>query len=83
MLQSQEALAARWKSQLTRVSEYDSAFLSTEPGMRGLDERTASLFSYVDLQDRVPPKHPLRMIRRIINDVLVALDGEVRQDLRR
>ena len=44
--------------------------------MRGLDERTSSLFSYVDLEDRVPAKHPLRMIRRIVNDVLVALDGE-------
>ena len=38
--------------------------------------RTSSLFSYVDLEDRVPAKHPLRMIRRIVNDVLVALDGE-------
>ena len=37
--------------------------------MRGLDERTSSLFSYVDLEDRVPAKHPLRMIRRIVNDV--------------
>jgi transposase len=45
--------------------------------MRGLDERTGSLFSYVDLEDRVPAKHPLRLIRRIVNDVLVALDGEV------
>ena len=29
--------------------------------MRGLDERTGSLFSYVDLEDRVPVKHPLRV----------------------
>ena len=47
-----------------------------EAGMRGVDERTGSLFSYVDLEDRVPAKHPLRVIRRIVNDVLVALDGE-------
>ena len=52
-------------------------FLPTrEGGMRGLDERTGSLFSYVDLEDRVPAKHPLRVIRRIVNDVLAALDGE-------
>jgi transposase len=52
-------------------------FLATrEAGMRGVDERTGSLFSYVDLDDRVPTKHPLRVIRRIVNDVLVALDGE-------
>ena len=44
--------------------------------MRGLDERTGSLFSYVDLDDRVPAKHPLRVIRRIVNDVLAALEGE-------
>src|SRR5262252_4448653 len=47
-----------------------------EAGMRGSDERTGSLFSYVDLEDRVPAKHPLRVIRRIVNDVLAALDGE-------
>lgn len=44
--------------------------------MRGSDERTGSLFSYVDLEDRVPAKHPLRVIRCIVNDVLAALDGE-------
>jgi transposase len=44
--------------------------------MRGLDERSGELFSYVDLEDRVPAKHPLRLIRRIVNEVLVALDSE-------
>jgi transposase len=44
--------------------------------MRGVDERTGSLFSYVDLEARVPAKHPLRVIRRIVNDVLVPLHGE-------
>jgi transposase len=44
--------------------------------MRGTDERTGELFSYVDLEDRVPARHPLRLIRRIVNDVLRALDGE-------
>ena len=44
--------------------------------MRGSDARTGELFSYVDLEDRVPAKHPLRVIRRIVNDVLIALDGE-------
>ena len=44
--------------------------------MRGSDERTGSLFSYVDLEGRVPAKHPLRVIRRIVNDVLTMLDGE-------
>ena len=44
--------------------------------MRGTDERSGELFSYVDLEDRVPTEHPLRLIRRIVNEVLVALDGE-------
>ena len=44
--------------------------------MRGADERTGTLFSYVDLEDRVPTNHPLRVIRRIVNDVLIALDAE-------
>jgi len=44
--------------------------------MRGSDTRTGELFSYVDLEDRVPAKHPLRVIRRIVNDVLIALDVE-------
>jgi GapR-like nucleoid associated protein len=31
--------------------------------MRGSDKRSGDLFSYVDLEDRVPAKHPLRLIR--------------------
>ena len=44
--------------------------------MRGSDVRTGELFSYVDLEERVPGNHPLRVIRRIVNEVLAALDGE-------
>ena len=44
--------------------------------MRGSDMRTGALFSYVDIEQRVPSSHPLRLIRGIVNDVLVALDGE-------
>ena len=44
--------------------------------MRGSDEKSGSLFSYVDLEQRVPAKHPLRVIRAIVNEVLVSLDGE-------
>ena len=44
--------------------------------MRGSDMRTGELFSYVDIEQRVPSSHPLRLIRGIVNDVLVALDGE-------
>lgn len=44
--------------------------------MRGGDVRTGELFSYVDLEDRVRRGHPLRAIRRIVNEALAALEGE-------
>ena len=47
--------------------------------MRGLDTRSGELFSYVDLEERVPPTHPLRKIRQLVNDVLASLDAEFAQ----
>jgi transposase len=47
-----------------------------EAGMRGSDIRSGELFSYVDLEQRVPSKHPLRKIRQLVNDVLARLDAE-------
>jgi transposase len=44
--------------------------------MRGSDETTGSLFSYVDIEQRIPTKHPLRLIRDLVNDVLTTLDAE-------
>ncbi|WP_421904954.1 IS5 family transposase [Mameliella sp.] len=44
--------------------------------MRGSDEVTGSLFSYVDLEERIPTRHPLRRIRSVVNDALRSLDGE-------
>jgi hypothetical protein len=41
--------------------------------MRGSDERTGTLFSYVDLEDWVLAAHPLRTI---VNEVLDGLNGE-------
>ncbi len=43
--------------------------------MRGRDRISGSLFSYVDLEDRVPQDHPLRVIRGIVNDVLASWSG--------
>lgn len=43
--------------------------------MRGRDERSGSLFSSVDLEQRVPAKHPLRVIKATVDDVLVSLDA--------
>jgi hypothetical protein len=44
--------------------------------MRGSDAKSGSLFSYVDLDQRVPTKHPLRVIKALADDVLVSLDAE-------
>ena len=44
--------------------------------MRGADETSGSLFSYVDLEDRIPAQHPLRKIRQVVNDALASLDAE-------
>ena len=44
--------------------------------MRGADERSGSLFSYVDLEARVPKGHPLRAIREIVNEALWALEDD-------
>jgi transposase len=44
--------------------------------MRGTDQKSGSLFSYVDLEDRIPSSHPLRKIRQIVNDALASLDGD-------
>jgi transposase len=38
--------------------------------MRGADEQPGSMFSYVSLEARVPPDHPLRAIRRITDRAL-------------
>ena len=43
--------------------------------MRGADERSGSLFSYIDLESRIPEEHPLRAIRVIVNGALAELDG--------
>jgi hypothetical protein len=40
--------------------------------MRGEDERSGSLFSYVDLEARVRQDHQLRVIRAIVNEALAA-----------
>ena len=45
--------------------------------MRGGDERSGELFSYVDLEKRVRSEHPLRAIRAIVNATLAALEADL------
>ena len=44
--------------------------------MRGSDEKTGALFSYVDLETRVRSDHPLRAIRQLANDALAGLQAD-------
>jgi transposase len=44
--------------------------------VRGGDNRTGELFSYVDLEARVRRDHPLRAIRMIVNEALSGLERE-------
>jgi transposase len=44
--------------------------------MRGSDEQTGSLFSYVDVEARVRRDHPLRPVREIANAALSDLSGD-------
>ena len=44
--------------------------------MRGSDVRSGSLFSYVDLEQRVRADHPLRKIREIVNAALADLSAD-------
>jgi transposase len=44
--------------------------------MRGEDEKQSGLYSYVTLEQRVPPEHPLRKIRLMFDRALERLDGD-------
>ena len=43
--------------------------------MRGHQEGTISLFSYVSIEERIPAKHPLRQIRLLAHEALKRLDS--------
>lgn len=44
--------------------------------MRGVDDTSGSLFSYVNLEERIPARHPLRKIRQVVNEALANLDAD-------
>ena len=43
--------------------------------MRGRDDGDDGLFSYVRLEERIPPDHPLRAIRKLADEALAGLNG--------
>lgn len=44
--------------------------------MRGSDQATGAMFSYVDLESRVRRDHPLRTIRTIVNEALSGMSAD-------
>lgn len=44
--------------------------------MRGLDRQSGSLFSYVNLEERVPAGHPVRKIKTVVDAALYDLDSD-------
>jgi transposase len=45
--------------------------------MRGRDDRSEGMFSYIRLEERVPPDHPLRAIRALADEALASLNGHL------
>ena len=44
--------------------------------MRGEDQRSGGLFSYVPLERRIPADHPLRAIRTLTDEALAGLSRD-------
>ena len=44
--------------------------------MRGTQNFQAAMFSYISLEERVPPKHPLRQLRAVVDALLATMNNE-------
>jgi transposase len=44
--------------------------------MRGDDQQQSEMFSYLSLEQRVPPDHPLRAIRKTVDEILRGMNKE-------
>lgn len=44
--------------------------------MRGKDQRQQGVFSYVSLEQRVPAEHPLRPVRKIVDEIFRAMSKQ-------
>ncbi len=45
-------------------------------GVRGTPERQLSMLSSLSTEDLIPPDHPIRRIRFVVDEVLAGMDGE-------
>lgn len=45
--------------------------------MRGREPPQTKLFSYVNLDSRIPAKHPIRKLRQVVDVILATLDKEL------
>ena len=45
--------------------------------MRGEIDPQAAMFSYIDLEERVPADHPIRKIRRVVDKALKAMETDL------
>ena len=46
-------------------------------GMRGDDRQPDAMFTYLSAEQRVPADHPLRAIRRLVDDALLEMSREI------
>ena len=53
----------------------DSGGVDAGGSMRGEDRTSEALLSYVDVEARIPARHPLRAMRRLMNAALAELDA--------
>ena len=44
--------------------------------MRGREDQQGSIFSYVSAEERIQADHPLRAVRRVVDDVLRAMSKD-------
>jgi len=47
--------------------------------MRGNEEKQISAFSYINAEERIPEKHPIRPIRTMVNQILVEMDDDLEE----
>jgi len=44
--------------------------------MRGTDKKQIDAFSYVNMEERIPARHPIRPFRQMVSEILKDMDEE-------